>query len=194
MTSMSALQKQAYRLAKSAHQTAHPASALARIVGALVKDASEAQTRAIREAIDRVRPLTPRSPASELSRKVQATLMGVPMLSSEEVSMRLGSRAGNPRQYAMELRNRGELLGVKRGNRYLYPEFQFDGARQAVYEVVKEVLRLLDAGEDPWGVLSWWVSPNARIPGNRAPKDLLPDASQHGVVRELAESVGEDSG
>jgi len=115
-------------------------------------------------------------------------------LSSSEVSEVLGSESQNPRQYAMELRKRGELLGVKVKNHFLYPAFQFDMPRRCVYDVVKKVGRILGADRDPWGVLSWWLSPNARIPGSRAPKELLADPHRHRVLVELAEAVTEDSG
>ena len=114
--------------------------------------------------------------------------------SSSEVSELLGSESKNTRQYAMELRKRGELIGVKVRGRHLYPAFQFDVPRRRVYAVVKDVSRILAADRDPWGALGWWLSPNARIPGRRAPKELLADAKQHRVLVELAEAVTEDSG
>jgi len=51
---------------------------------------------------------------------------------------------------------------------------------------------LLGAADDPWGVLSWWQTPNARI-GDRKPRDLLgtPRARQ---LRSLAEAVVEPVG
>lgn len=100
----------------------------------------------------------------------------------------------NPSGGGEKLRQRGELLGVLVRNRHLYPAFQFDTRRRAVYEVVKQVCRVLSAGRDPWGALSWWVSPNARLPDHRAPKELLTDPTQHGVLLELAQAVTGDSG
>jgi hypothetical protein len=132
--------------------------------------------------------------ATAIRQKSRQHVLEEEALSSSEVSRLLGSESTNARQYAMELRKRGELLGVKVRSRHLYPAFQFDVAHQRVHDVVKKVSHILGADRDPWGVLSWWVSPNARIPGRRAPKELLADARKHGVLVELAEAVAEDSG
>jgi hypothetical protein len=210
----SQLQKQAEKLARSAHESSRPDVAVAKILTILLRDARAPEIRAARDVVKRLKRVTGsmrlapsttlrrailRAKSSEdtlenLRQRARTVLMGEGMVSSEDVSALLGSTSVNPRQYAMELRNRGELLGVKRGNRYWYPEFQFDRTRQTVYDVVREVMQLLDANEDPWGVLSWWVSPNARVTGQRAPKDLLVDASQHGALLALARTVVEDSG
>jgi hypothetical protein len=140
------------------------------------------------------RPQSPSPGAAAIRQRSRQRVLEEEALSSSEVSTLLGSESTNARQYAMELRKRGELLGVKVRSRHLYPAFQFDVAHRRVYDVVKEVSRILGADRDPWGVLSWWVSPNARIAGRRAPKELLADARKHRVLVELAEAVQEDSG
>jgi hypothetical protein len=114
------------------------------------------------------------------------------MLSGAEVSTLLGSRSENKRQYANRLRAERELLAVQRANQYAYPAFQIDRVRKRVYPEVKLVGRLLDAADDPWGVLSWWQSPNPRI-GDRRPRDLLGTA-EAGQLRSLAEAVIEPVG
>jgi len=109
------------------------------------------------------------------------------LLTGAAVSKLLGSRSENPRQYANRLRQAGDLLAIQNANQYFYPAFQFDVLRKVVYPEVAMVGRLLDAANDPWGVLSWWQSPNARI-GDRRPRDLLGTAeAKH--LRSLAEAV-----
>jgi hypothetical protein len=171
-----------------------PRAAAASASGASVDTAtlSGAPTRVDTRKTDK--PRSPALGATAIRQKSRQRVLEEEALSSSEVSTLLGSESTNARQYAMELRKRGELLGVKVRSRHLYPAFQFDVAHRRVYEVVKEVSRILGADRDPWGVLSWWVSPNARIAGRRAPKELLADARKHRVLVELAKAVQEDSG
>jgi hypothetical protein len=119
---------------------------------------------------------------------------GLPVLDAEEVSRFLGSRSQNQRQYAAALRRRGELLALPRGNRYVYPKFQFDPKTQQVHRVIGVVGEILHAGSDPWGALSWWTSPNPRLPGRRAPMDLLggpdADADLPSLARAMVDTVG----
>lgn len=114
------------------------------------------------------------------------------LLTGAAVSELLGSRSENPRQYANRLRQAGDVLAIPSANQYVYPAFQFDVRRKTVYPEIAMVGRLLDAVNDPWGVLSWWQSPNARI-GDRRPRELLgtPEARQ---LRSLAEAVVEPVG
>ncbi|HET7327020.1 MAG TPA: hypothetical protein VFJ14_06995, partial [Nocardioidaceae bacterium] len=78
----------------------------------------------------------------------------------------------NGREAASRLRLSSRLVGIKQGNRYLYPAFQFDLAQRQVPPAVAEVNKLLDAAGDPWGVASWWISDSPRL-GGRAPRDLI---------------------
>lgn len=94
------------------------------------------------------------------------------MYDSSAVASALGHSGVNPRDAASDLRRKGALLGVRSGNRYLYPAFQFDLVERRVRDTVAQVNRHLDGTHDPWGVSSWWVSPNPRL-GWDAPKDLL---------------------
>ena len=116
-------------------------------------------------------------------------------LGAKEVARFLGSRSStNLRQLALEHRKRGDLLGVKVSGKFLYPAFQFDEARQEVYPVVKEINKILSSESDPWAVFDWWVSPNARLVGDMAPKELLSNPEKHSTLRSLAEAVIEDAG
>jgi hypothetical protein len=219
-----ALVAQAEQLAELARSSPAPAAAFARAVEILVKEASPTATRAMQRVLhprdeeaasparavaetadtygglsedmaakprhQRVRSLG----GAAIRHRARQRILEEEVLSSSEVSELLGSESKNSRQYAMELRKRGELLGVEVRNRHLYPAFQFDVPRRRVYDVVKKVGRILGSARDPWGVLSWWLSPNARIPGSRVPKELLADPHQHRVLLELAEAVTGDSG
>lgn len=126
--------------------------------------------------------------------RAEARVLDLPMLDARDVSKFLGSRSTNERQYAARLRRRGALLGLRRGNRYVYPRFQFDETRREVRPVVAEVGKILDAGHDPWGVVSWWMSPNPRLSGQQAPMGLLDSQDADVDLPALAASVAEDVG
>ena len=122
----------------------------------------------------------------------RSLLEGTELLTATEVSRLLGSRSENARQYANNLRKKGELLWVPRANQYLYPAFQFDPERKRVFPEVPIVCRILNVAADPWGVLSWWTSPNARI-SDRKPRELLgTKEAEH--LSSLAEAVVEPVG
>ena len=127
-------------------------------------------------------------------RRAEERILELPMLDASEVSKFLGSRSANERQYAANRRRRGELLGLRRGNRYVYPKFQFDQARRCVYPVIEDVGKILDAERDPWGVVSWWISPNPRLPAQRAPIKLLDAPGAAKDLPALARSIVEDVG
>jgi hypothetical protein len=96
------------------------------------------------------------------------------LLSAMQVSVLLGNRAGNTR-FVRRMREAGQVLGFRRGNRFLYPGFQFDAGR------VKPVIpRLLEAGRaaewDDSDVVLWLCSPTSYLPGGQRPVDFLKDA------------------
>lgn len=111
-----------------------------------------------------------------------------PMLEAEGVADVLGSRSVNRKQSASRNRRGGALLGIPVGNRYLFPAFQFDVTRGRIHPTAVEVNRLLDAAEDPWGVASWWISPNARLRGIR-PADALANESEGDEVFRAARAL-----
>jgi len=113
-------------------------------------------------------------------------------LSAADVSRLLGSRSDNPRQYANRLRSEGALLAIPVANKYVYPAFQIDVRRKRVHPEIKLVGELLGAADDPWGVVSWWESPNSRI-GDRRPRELLGTAEAP-QLRSLAEAMVEPIG
>jgi hypothetical protein len=114
------------------------------------------------------------------------------LLDANAVSKLMGSRSRNRRQYAAQLRRRGEILGVPvRGRQFGYPAFQFDRRTGSTFKPIAPVNRLLDASADPWGVASWWVSPNARL-RNQAPRELL--GKKDDAILEAAAAEVEDAG
>lgn len=80
-------------------------------------------------------------------------------------------------QTLQQLRDDGLLLGLQVGNEYLYPVFQCDVAAGHVRPHVAQVNQLLDAANDPWGVASWWLTENRRLPAGTTPADLAVSAN-----------------
>ncbi len=113
-------------------------------------------------------------------------VLDVEMLEAAAVAQALGSRAKNAGEIASRRRRKGDLLGVPVNNRYLYPAFQFDLARQHVVVAVQQVNHLLGAAEDPWGVASWWVGANGRLRGAR-PMDIA--STDPDTVMAAAQSI-----
>lgn len=112
------------------------------------------------------------------------------MFTASAVSTLLGSRSQNPRQYANKLRSRSEIVGVPHQNQYLYPAFQFDAEHHRIRPGAARVNTILRAAEDPWGVASWWISPNGSLHG-RAPKELLTEPDGETILVESARDIAE---
>jgi len=168
-------------------------SLLASMRGALSSEAVAqeiaGQPRILTEGIE-----LPGFSASDIAREAtvrglaRARIFNEELLATSAVSVLLGSKSKNPRQYANKLRLRSEIVGVPHQNQYLFPLFQFDAASQAVWPAAREVNVLLDAAHDPWGVASWWVTPHGAL-GGRAPKDLLGNEAEQAVLVELARDI-----
>lgn len=62
-----------------------------------------------------------------------------------------------------EYRDRSWLVALPSQDGIRYPKFQFRPDRTDVYEVVRTVNTLLDAKNNPWGAVSWWLFPNDRL-------------------------------
>lgn len=95
------------------------------------------------------------------------------LLTSAQASDRMGSRAVARRNAAGSARADGRLLALRRGNRLLYPGFQFDahGARP----VIGRLRRI--AQEHDWeeaSVIEWMVASTTYLDGRR-PVDVLDD-------------------
>lgn len=90
------------------------------------------------------------------------TIWAEPMLKSKDAAVALGARPTN-REKIRRLRERSSILGLPHGNGFLYPAFQFDPRKRAVFPEVRSVNEQLMAVEDPWGVASWWISRHSRL-------------------------------
>lgn len=119
-------------------------------------------------------------PSPQIARSVQASenrwrrmAREFPMLDSSQVASLLGISATN-RNKASQLAKQGKILGVVRGNRTLYPSFEFDLEAGKVRPVVAEVVKT--AG-DRWAaesLLQWFCAPNGFLDGRR-PVDVIED-------------------
>ncbi|MER6438007.1 hypothetical protein ABT275_16805 [Streptomyces sp. NPDC001185] len=70
-----------------------------------------------------------------------------------------------------------------------YPEFQFLPGTDELRPVVREVNRLLLAGQDPWGAADWWLGGNEWLDG--VPADLLYDVPDE-LILTAARALVED--
>ncbi|AWK73730.1 hypothetical protein CBI38_21330 [Rhodococcus oxybenzonivorans] len=71
------------------------------------------------------------------------------------------SPSGNVnRALANAKRKTHQLLGLKVGNQYRYPLFQFDRVRKQIRSVAEHAKRLMECDLDPWGTLDWWLTEN----------------------------------
>jgi len=58
------------------------------------------------------------------------------------------------------------LIVLHHAGRQLLPSWQY-GLDGVPIPIVVEISAHLDAGIDPWGVASWWISPHPRLKGLR---------------------------
>jgi hypothetical protein len=128
---------------------------------------------------------------ARLAGEAIATIWEERMLEPRAAAEALSAKATN-REKVRSYRERSWLLGLPRDRSYLYPAFQFDPRKRELYPEVRQVNELLDAAADPWGLASWWVSPNDRLGGAR-PLDLVGTARAEEVIR-AAQAVVEPIG
>lgn len=146
----------------------------------MVLHAAEDRARALRALLPQEQD-QPRTP-EQILKEAQAAIWELPMLTSTEAGRQLGSTASNPRELPRRLREESSLLGLPGRSGYCYPKFQIDPEKQRIHPEAAEVNRRLDAADDPWGVASWWISPDDRL-GGRRPLDLLGTAEAVKLVR-----------
>lgn len=115
-----------------------------------------------------------------------------PMFTASAAAAALGSKPTN-RERVRSLRASSTLLGLPHGSRYLFPAFQFDPKKRSLRPAVSEVNRKLDSAHDPWGVASWWVSPNAWLPDSSRPADLLGTTHDDSVVQAARADIERDT-
>lgn len=84
--------------------------------------------------------------------------------SSEDLAAAAESTTSNPSQFAADQRRTGELFGVRFGQQWRYPKFQFDAARHILPEM-KLVLRALSPDAQGWDRLQWFLEPHEALGG-----------------------------
>lgn len=104
-------------------------------------------------------------------------IYGLPMsvndtFSSSEVGEILSPTGKGLRTIAKKRRDANMLLGVKVGNQYRYPKFQFDVPRRMIIPVIAYANQEWESSADPWGTLEWWYSPEDSF-GDHRPIDLV---------------------
>ena len=82
------------------------------------------------------------------------------LLRSSEVATLLGSRSGT-RNLASSLRQKNEIIGVKRRSAFVYPGFQFDRKAATVRKIIPALLAAArSAGVDDEYLVYWLCSPS----------------------------------
>ncbi|GGG64679.1 hypothetical protein GCM10011374_30450 [Kocuria dechangensis] len=82
------------------------------------------------------------------------------MLSSAEVAELVGKTSH--RSYASRRRQKGRLLGYRRGSSYLYPTFQFDLSTRTVLPVIEDLLATSRGyGVPDEDLVMWLCTPSA---------------------------------
>ncbi len=117
---------------------------------------------------------------AEITSQAIAAIWSEQVLEPSEAARVLGAKPSN-RERVRALRARSILVGLHHAGRYLYPAFQFEIAKRRVYPEVRRVNERLDAAGDPWGVASWWTSPNDYL--DARPMDLVGTADAAALVR-----------
>jgi hypothetical protein len=100
--------------------------------------------------------------------EAQASVLRRDLVDAARFARSLGSKAENPREFARSVRMRGDVVAIPRAGGFLYPGFQIDIVRGALWPIVKEINHRLGAKDDPWGVASWWFTPDSRLGGEPA--------------------------
>lgn len=94
------------------------------------------------------------------------------LLSSSEVARLLGAKTSN-RGYASDLRRAGRILGVKRGQAYRYPGFQFDHRTGKILTIIPTLIAESHrVGVDDEDLVFWLCTPSGYFGGER-PVDHL---------------------
>ncbi|HTU64405.1 MAG TPA: hypothetical protein VMF52_00530 [Steroidobacteraceae bacterium] len=97
-------------------------------------------------------------------------LESVGWFSSQDLASAATSTTSNASQLAADLRKPGRVLGVRFGQSWCYPKFQFDGRKQIIPEM-KQVLAALSPDDQGWDRLQWFLEPNETLKG-RPPVDV----------------------
>lgn len=108
------------------------------------------------------------------------------MLRAADAGALVGGDYQVPRKAANEARKRGILLGLRQGNQFVYPAFQFDLAERRVRPAVAAANKSLGSLEDPWAVASWWASPSALIATKESPFELAVNGNNETLAQLVA--------
>ena len=103
---------------------------------------------------------------SEFISEVAGRLSQTPSFSAARATEILGS------DVLSESVASARLIVLERAGEVRVPSFQIDEAGHGMVAAAAQVNMILGAGSDPLGVLSWWLTENARLDG-RAPVELL---------------------
>ncbi len=107
------------------------------------------------------------------------------LLGSVEVAELLGSRGTN-RSFASSMRKSGKIIGVERGNAYVYPGFQFDRRAGRVLPVVRELIAAArEIVLDDEDLVYWLCTPSGYF-GDDPPALHLTDDAE--IVDKLKQS------
>lgn len=69
----------------------------------------------------------------------------------------------------------GELVAVRDGGRWLFPEFQFDVATLEPFPIIGEVAKRFIPDESEWAILYWWLTPLNGLQGKSPAQALRND-------------------
>ncbi|MFD1211581.1 hypothetical protein ACFQ36_05950 [Arthrobacter sp. GCM10027362] len=107
---------------------------------------------------------------------------------SQEVSRLLGAKTAN-RSYASDQRLAGKIIGIRRGQAYAYPGFQFDRRTGRVLAVIPRLIAAArEIGLDDEDLVFWLCSPSGYFGGDR-PVDHLGEPDQVLEKLRLSETV-----
>lgn len=83
---------------------------------------------------------------------------------SEDLATAASSTTSNASQLAADQRKPGKVFGVRFGQAWHYPKFQFDSNRQVIPEM-RKVLEALSPDEQGWDRLQWFLEPHEKLKG-----------------------------
>ncbi|MEJ0034891.1 MAG: hypothetical protein WDO68_02185 [Gammaproteobacteria bacterium] len=116
--------------------------------------APTSRTNADEEALDR----------EKLVRIRKQMLDKVGSYSSEEIAAGAESTTSNASQYAADQRNAGKIFGVRFGQTWHYPKFQFDSRRRP-YAEMRDIVTALSPDDLGWDRIQWFLEPHKMLHG-----------------------------
>jgi hypothetical protein len=117
------------------------------------------------------------SDRKQLRNAREGLLARVPSFTSEDLASGGDSTSDNASQYALDLRNRGAVFGVRFGRAWRYPKFQFD-ARRRPFDEMKQVLEALSPDPKGWDRLQWFLTPHEKLGGKTPLQVWKPDRQE----------------